>query len=755
MKCMKRHLSFLLLILLFSQLKARADISFSWSHPFNSGVDVPARKVLTDPEGNVYVWVMADADSVVTSGQVFPGLPSNNRSRMILIKYDPQGTVLQTLRMQVQAPAFGDTYLDIGDFVVDKDQNIYIAGRMPYPMVTLNGNTLFDTTQGNPGQQTFVVKINKYSQVLWKKTAKTVNTLVDDRTLLALDHASNIYLFSSTIATANSTNTGFPGFPMVTNSLLNNEIFFLVKMNCNNGNVTWSKNSWNPNHTQLNALFVDKYDKVYLSYKGNGYDMNGAFETFDYYPGASAIIVKLDGNGAFIWGNTSRSGPDPGITSMDQDSTGNMLFTCVMPSGVDSISFLGKGYIHNRRRSLGYYAAYIAKVDTAGVMLWNEVCYSRYNDIQKPALSVDPANNIYFTCKFQHDLVYGNDTITTLPPSGNTLSVLKIADNRSLISYRKASSTGWASVWANSLANDGAGNVYAAGEMYTDVNTAGSSVILGDSTYYAAGVKNGYIVKLKDGSFISIQSLSASSLCDGDSLKVAFAYNDTLFPTGSMFTMELSDTSGSYSAATALGHLSSSGSGADTFKIIVHTGASFSGAYRLRITSGNFHSSSAGTLSIGALPAVPVISASGNTLSCSMSQVTFQWFLNGTAISGATQSTFAATQQGSYTVTVTNTNGCSRTSDNFSFNPLSIGEKGRYRQLSLSPNPVTGILNVNDADIDFTRQRPTIFNTAGKPVGGFKVTGKTSLNVSGLSAGVYVIRIDDKASVISGVFVKE
>jgi hypothetical protein len=107
------------------------------------------------------------------------------------------------------------------------------------------------------------------------------------------------------------------------------------------------------------------------------------------------------------------------------------------------------------------------------------------------------------------------------------------------------------------------------------------------------------------------------------------------------------------------------------------------GSYVLRWTISNSPctaSTSNVTITVNALPTIPTISAAGATTFCQGGGVTLtstsatgnQWSLNGTPISGATNQTYSATTGGSYTVTVTNGNGCSRTSaaTSITVNPL-------------------------------------------------------------------------------------
>ncbi|WP_207513765.1 HYR-like domain-containing protein, partial [Longitalea luteola] len=99
------------------------------------------------------------------------------------------------------------------------------------------------------------------------------------------------------------------------------------------------------------------------------------------------------------------------------------------------------------------------------------------------------------------------------------------------------------------------------------------------------------------------------------------------------------------------------------------------GSYVLRWTISNSPctaSASNVTITVNAFPTTPTISAGGATTFCQGGSVTltssssagstYQWNVNGAPIPGATNQTYSATTGGSYTVTVTNASGCSRTS---------------------------------------------------------------------------------------------
>jgi PKD repeat protein len=63
-------------------------------------------------------------------------------------------------------------------------------------------------------------------------------------------------------------------------------------------------------------------------------------------------------------------------------------------------------------------------------------------------------------------------------------------------------------------------------------------------------------------------------------------------------------------------------------------------------------------ISVNALPATPVIIQSIDTLICSAA-FTYQWFMNGILLPGATEQILIITQTGDYSVTITDSNSCS------------------------------------------------------------------------------------------------
>src|SRR5207245_1830277 len=86
------------------------------------------------------------------------------------------------------------------------------------------------------------------------------------------------------------------------------------------------------------------------------------------------------------------------------------------------------------------------------------------------------------------------------------------------------------------------------------------------------------------------------------------------------------------------------------------------GTYPVTLIVGNAAGSDTLTVSpmiiVGNTPPSPVVSVVGGDTLISSHAVSYQWFLNGNAIGGATDSFYVSKQWGTYAVMITDSNGC-------------------------------------------------------------------------------------------------
>ena len=151
------------------------------------------------------------------------------------------------------------------------------------------------------------------------------------------------------------------------------------------------------------------------------------------------------------------------------------------------------------------------------------------------------------------------------------------------------------------------------------------------------------------------------------------------------------------------------------------------------------------TITVNPSPTIPVISQSGSTLSITLAGgETAQWFLNGNPISGATGASIIADAPGNYTVTVTNSSGCSRSSVAVQIeDTTSVDELNSVQELILFPNPTTGEFTIQWVGIQ-DQLSIEIVDLLGKKLFETKANGTdNSIIISDhhFSAGVYIVHL--------------
>lgn len=140
-------------------------------------------------------------------------------------------------------------------------------------------------------------------------------------------------------------------------------------------------------------------------------------------------------------------------------------------------------------------------------------------------------------------------------------------------------------------------------------------------------------------------------------------------------------------------------------------------------------------------PAVPVITATGTTLSVPAVYATYQWSLGGTPISGAVGASYNATTAGTYAVNVTDAGGCSTTSAGYVLSSVSVASVNKGG-LQLFPNPaVGGMFTINLPSEKNETVTIVVVNMLGEKVYETKALANTSLTIKmNVPSGIYTVR---------------
>lgn len=141
----------------------------------------------------------------------------------------------------------------------------------------------------------------------------------------------------------------------------------------------------------------------------------------------------------------------------------------------------------------------------------------------------------------------------------------------------------------------------------------------------------------------------------------------------------------------------------------------------------------------------PVASFSGNVLS-STPAISYQWYLNGNIILGATGQDYNATTSGVYYVIVTDANGCIIKSNTLEFTYIGFEEMG-LQNISIFPNPTE-----NQVVIDVKFNAPTDYSIEFTDMIGNQVLKtdffnnknemKKSYDLTELASGIYFVKLN-------------
>lgn len=208
----------------------------------------------------------------------------------------------------------------------------------------------------------------------------------------------------------------------------------------------------------------------------------------------------------------------------------------------------------------------------------------------------------------------------------------------------------------------------------TALGYSGSSYYVGYSSYNSSYQINVDWIRVRsyaaqtptssNGSEIAVQGITTSTLgltyCAGDVINIGFTANGS-YNSGNVYSAELSDASGSFSAPTVIGTLASTSTGPLTINTIIPVATVSGTAYRIRVVASNpstVGSDNGTNVSINAKPVVSITASDSvicigetSVLTASPGMTSYNWSTGGindniTVISGGTYAVFVADANG-------------------------------------------------------------------------------------------------------------
>jgi hypothetical protein len=137
----------------------------------------------------------------------------------------------------------------------------------------------------------------------------------------------------------------------------------------------------------------------------------------------------------------------------------------------------------------------------------------------------------------------------------------------------------------------------------------------------------------------------------------------------------------------------------------------------------------------------PVITVNGIDL-CTTPYQSYQWFLNGTAIPGATSQCFTPTTSGNFMVAVSSPNGCDGESAILSF--VGVDDGVASQDFAIYPNPARDAVNIRLNQPLLDAGVIMIYDMAGRIVQRIEfemLDGDTAIDLSRVADGTYFVEI--------------
>ncbi|MDQ3047179.1 MAG: SBBP repeat-containing protein [Bacteroidota bacterium] len=670
----------------YATIKYNSAGAQQWASRYNNttnGTD-EAFDIGVDFSGNVYVTGTSDGSGV--------------NSAAATVKYNSSGTQTALIRFEGAG-----NQLDAG-------YSIYVD---PTTGTTYVAGYTFQSTANDFNFLT--VKYNSSLVQQWSAQYNGPSANYDEARSIAVDAAGNVYVTGNTQTT-----------------VLTNFNYATVKYDAA-GVQQWAQtyNGTGDDADRANVVKLDASGNIYVTGKSVGVGSTGE----DIY------TIKYDNSGATLWANRyngTSNGYDEG-KDLEVDLSGN-----VYVAGLSFEAGASTDYI-------------LIKYDAAGTQQWKTQYNGTGNNSDQAAgLEVDNAGNIYVTGYSKGaGTVEDYETIKYCQLQSNAGIDTTICNGAS-VTLNASAAGGVSYSWmpVTGLSNPSIANPVATPTTTTDyivaITNATGCVDLDTVTVTVIPLPSPAITPSGPTSFCSGGSVTLMS-APASTYQWSTGVNDTL----SSITVSISGTysvivsngfgcSSSTSQTVTVFALPTINAGMDDstclstnvnlmatggVSYVWHPGTTVSDStianpvagpvntttyWVVGTASGGCSNTDSVTITVLGNPGLPTISKVEDTLTCSPTYFAYQWYMNGSPISGAISQTYVVTGNGTYYVEVFNNLGCSSVSTVITVNDVSVNELVQATLLNVFPNPTASDVMIELVLATASDVTITVNNIAGQ-----------------------------------------
>jgi hypothetical protein len=448
-----------------------------------------------------------------------------------------------TLGVCVNSKMFAKSASEIRSIAVDDSQYVYITGYF-------SGSKTFCSSLTATIYDVFVVKQTKNGTCQW--SAKGGGSGSDYGWDIKVDGDGNVYVTGQFQGTAT-----FGSYTLVSQGGSDG---FVVKYN-RTGTVQWAKRFGGKKEDF--GYGVSNIENGFLYITGT-FDSIANFgtDTMNAMGVAKLFLAKVDVDGNFYWVKGGGSNIYSPVSSrVIQDRENNVFLPMVCDSGGTFGSFVSPSTCN-----------VLIRCNASGDVIWGTALSKQTNEYAQPEVQIfDSA--IYFLGTYTAASTIGNETIT--PVGGADIFLTKIDYNGKPL---------WVESFGSTSADHGLGlAIDTFGAAYITGDFRGTASF-GDSSITASGNMDAFVAKIITTLPITAVGGGNNTVCNGNSFDVTFKANRT-YSSGNVFTVQLSDSTGSFSIHTNIG--TDTATTGSTINCTVPGYVTAGLNYRLRVVSSN------------------------------------------------------------------------------------------------------------------------------------------------------------------------
>jgi len=690
------------------------DPTVEWATYFGGTSVEAGRGIALDDYGHVYMaGTTGSSGNIATTGAyqtTYGGSADLFGGDAFLSKWDTAGNLLW-------ATYYGGTGIDVAKGAgCDSSGNIYMGGYTRSKTGVATTGSYQETKAGIASRyDAFIVKFDSTGQRIWGTYYGGTNTEGGDNFLgFTCDKSGNSYITGRTTSSSGiATNNAYQS------TIAGTYDAFLAKFD-SSGQLSWGTYFGGTGEDDATCVTYDSVGNIYLSgytFSADGIATTNAYQTT--LSGASdAFLAKFDSSGQRLWSTYyGGTGIEKGFTISCNQGKVFIGGSTSSTEGIASTNAYDTSNVDNNQGD-----GYLATFDDSGNFLWG----TYYGGDMSDAITgiFNKEESVYI--------------------SGPTASTNDIADTNAL----QSTLNGWQNFFVAKFSSDGERKW---GTYYGGDNTDGYfTSIIGDSesSLYLTDVTNSDVGIATTGAYQTALSgdydacLIKFNICDAPEVPGAISGDTEVCASSEhLYTVPVVTGADHYNWI-----LPNGWTGTSTTDSINITNDGSNGTLQVAAVSACGAVSDTASLSIVVMPVpAPVIINNNNVLSTSQPFTSYQWIMNGQDITGATAATYTPTADGDYRVRVSNSDGCSGTSDTLTITGVNgILEVGRD-SFNIYPNPAKDYLIINSPII----AKAIIYRTDGR-VAMKGITLKVGLNeirLKGLSSGIYWLQIQTDSDV--------